>query len=248
MTINNRIFNRYERKYILDRTTMDLLIPFFRQYLTHDPYSQDGHHYTIYNIYFDTEDYGIIRNSIQKPPYKEKLRLRTYDHPMRPESECFLEIKKKYVGRVNKRRLTLTYQDAIAYLEKGIKPTLDDALQSQIFKEIDYFITLHKAKPGAYIRYDRIALLSESDDLRITFDFNIIFRTTQLTLDKTSGRSILPSKDNVLMEIKSDNNFPLWLAQKLSSLKLYSQSYSKYGKAYEYYLGGQTDDDLFHHD
>lgn len=246
--MNNRIFNRYERKYIMDRTAMDELIPFFRQYLIHDPYSQDGHFYTIYNIYFDTEDYGIIRNSIQKPPYKEKLRLRTYDHPIRPDSICFLEIKKKYVGRVNKRRLTLTYQEATQYLEHGIKPHLDNAMQQQIFNEIDYFITLHRAKPGAYIRYDRIALLSESDDLRITFDFNIIFRTSDLTLEDTKGRSILPTKDSVLMEIKSDNNFPLWLAQKLSSLKLYSQSYSKYGKAYEYYLGGHTDDDLLHHD
>jgi len=133
------------------------------------------------------------------------------------------------------------------YLQKGIKPQLDDFMQLQILNEIDYFISIHKAKPGAYIRYDRIALLSESDDLRITFDFNIIYRTTQLSLEKTSGHAILPTKDSVLMEIKSDNNFPLWLAQKLSSLKLYSQSYSKYGKAYEYYLGGHTDDDILHH-
>jgi len=70
--MNNRIFNRYERKYIMDMTTMEDFIPFLRQYLTHDPYSQNGHHYTIYNIYFDTDDFGIVRNSIQKPPYKEK--------------------------------------------------------------------------------------------------------------------------------------------------------------------------------
>ncbi len=245
--MNNRIFNRYERKYIMDMTTMEDFIPFLRQYLTHDPYSQNGHHYTIYNIYFDTDDFGIVRNSIQKPPYKEKLRLRTYDFPIHPDSICFLEIKKKYNGRVNKRRLTLSYGEAMNYLQKGIKPQLDDFMQLQILNEIDYFISIHKAKPGAYIRYDRIALLSESDDLRITFDFNIIYRTTQLSLEKTSGHAILPTKDSVLMEIKSDNNFPLWLAQKLSSLKLYSQSYSKYGKAYEYYLGGHTDDDILHH-
>jgi hypothetical protein len=115
-----------------------------------------------------------------------------------------------------------------------------------MMQEIDYFIKIHHATPGAYIRYDRIALLSPDDDLRITFDFNIIYRQKNVTLESHDGKPILPTTDSVIMEIKSDQNFPLWIVNKLSELKLYSQSFSKYGKAYEYYLGGNTDDDILY--
>lgn len=244
--MNNRIFNRYERKYMINRETMKDLLVYFRNYLAYDPYSTDGNFYTIYNLYFDTKDFGIIRSSIQKPRYKEKLRLRTYDNPLKPESIVFLEIKKKHNGRVNKRRVTLSYQAAEDYLNHGILPTFNHYNETQMMNEIDYFIRIHEAKPGAYIRYDRIALLSEKDDIRITFDTHLIYRTKKLSLEYIDGKSILPQEDSVLMEIKSENNFPLWIAQKLSSLKLYSQSFSKYGKAYEDYLGGTTDDDIIY--
>ena len=117
-----------------------------------------------------------------------------------------------------------------------------------MMNEIDYFIKIHHAKPGAFIRYDRIALLSELDDLRITFDSNIKYRTHNLTLLDSSGKNILPHEDDVLMEIKSDNNFPLWIVEQLSSRKLYSQSFSKYGKAYENYIGGNENDDIISND
>lgn len=242
----NRIFNRYERKYLINQTLMVELIEYFKQKLLFDPYSSDGNHYTIYNLYFDTHDHSIIRNSIQKPRYKEKLRLRTYSDQMTSDSPVFLEIKKKFAGRVNKRRVNLTYGIANQYLEDGILPSFNNYTESQMMKEIDYFIKIHHAKPGAYIRYDRIALLSPDDDLRITFDFHMIFRQKNVTLELHDGTAILPKPDSVIMEIKSDQNFPLWIVDKLSELKLYSQSFSKYGKAYEYYLGGNTDDDILY--
>ncbi len=246
--MNNRIFNRYERKYMISKKTMSELIQVFSKRLIYDPYSISGNNYTIYNLYFDTDDFSIIRSSIQKPRYKEKLRLRTYDCPLKPESLVFLEIKKKLKGRVNKRRVTMTYQEAQDYLEHKSIPYFDDFNNRQMMNEIDYFIKIHHAKPGAFIRYDRIALLSELDDLRITFDSNIKYRTHNLTLLDSSGKNILPHEDDVLMEIKSDNNFPLWIVEQLSSRKLYSQSFSKYGKAYENYIGGNENDDIISND
>lgn len=140
----------------------------------------------------------------------------------------------------------MTYQAALDYLNHGKIPSFNHYNDTQVMQEIDYFIRIHKAKPGAYIRYDRIALLSEQDDIRITFDSNLIYRARNLSLEHKTGKAILPHEDSVLMEIKSDNNFPLWIVDKLSSLKLYSQSFSKYGKAYEDYIGGTTDDDIIY--
>ena len=227
---------------------MDELIPFLVNYLSYDPYSKDGQSYTVYNLYFDNDDFSIIRNSISKPKYKEKLRLRTYAYPLDETSQVFLEIKKKYQGRVNKRRVILDYQHAKYYLLTKELPPFNDYQDVQMMKEIDYFINIHHAKPGAYIRYHRIALHDNNDTLRITFDHDLRFRTKHLSLDQIDGQSLLPSVDHILMEIKSDQNFPLWLARKLSELKIYSQSFSKYGKAYEKYIGGLNDDVPFIHD
>ncbi len=243
-----RIFNRYERKFIITKDQMNELIPFLSNYLNYDVYSRDGHHYTIYNLYFDNDDFSVIRNSIAKPKYKEKLRLRTYEYPLSETSQVFLEIKKKYQGRVNKRRVILDYQHAKNYLNTKELPPFKDYHDVQMMKEIDYFINIHHARPGAYIRYNRVALHSEDDDLRVTFDHDLIYRTQKLTLDHTEGYPLLPSENHILMEIKSDNNFPFWLARKLSELKIYSQSFSKYGKAYEKYIGGINDDIPFIHD
>lgn len=246
--MKNRIFNRYERKYLITKTTMQKLLSYFRQYMDFDPYSHGGKFYTIYNIYFDNENHHVIRNSIERPKYKDKLRLRTYEYPLNDDSLVFLEIKKKYQGRVNKRRVTLSYKEAKDYIICQKVPQFDDYLKHQMMQEIDYFKTLHRAMPGAFISYDRIAMLSYEDDLRITFDFHMKFRTTQVNFDDNNGKNILMHEDDVLMEIKSDQNFPLWLVHKLSELKLYSQSFSKYGKAYEYYIGGLTYDDTISSD
>lgn len=234
------IFNRYERKYILTSKQKDEMIEFLKQYLIEDPYSLNGSKYAIFNIYFDTPDYAIIRNSIMKPKYKDKLRLRSYTKNLSNEEKVFLEIKKKYDGFINKRRVVLKYGDAIRYIEQGILPELESYLDQQIMQEIDYFIHIHQAKPGAYIHYDRIALMSPDEELRITFDSNITFRTNNITLESTEGTSVLQDKDSWLMEIKSENNFPFWLARKLSELQLYSQSFSKYGVGYQNYITGGT--------
>lgn len=242
------IFNRYERKYIITEKQKEELTSFFKDYLIDDPYSTQGAHYTIYNVYFDTSDFSIIRNSIQKPVYKDKLRLRSYKSPLSDQDTVFLEIKKKFEGRVNKRRVILSYKAAIDYLEKDIMPVFSNYIDHQIMQEIDYFVKLHHAKPGAFIRYDRIALMSPSDQLRVTFDHNIVFRSQEVSLDQTNGFAVLNDQKTWLMEVKSEDNFPFWLARKLSEYQLYSQSFSKYGKAYQkHLLGGMNDDPILYH-
>ena len=174
--------------------------------------------------------------------------MRSYTCPVKPEDMIFLEIKKKLDGRVNKRRINLTYQQAQFYLERGLKPVFDNYMDNQILNEIDYFIHVHRARPGAFISYERVAMMSKYDELRVTFDHNILFRNKNVDLMHKGGISLLEDQTKWLMEVKSNDNFPLWLARKLSEYELYSQSFSKYGKAYKQYLiGGNEDDHILYH-
>jgi hypothetical protein len=244
----NTIFNRYERKYLVTSQQKNDLMTYLRLFLVDDPYSINGNPYTIYNIYFDKSDFSVIRHSMSKPVYKDKLRLRSYKAPLENEDLVFFEIKKKYEGRINKRRLVLTYRDAMNYLEHHIRPQFESYEEQQMMSEIDFFVNSQQVKPGVFIKYNRVALIAPNNKLRITFDQEISFRTNNVNFKDINGLSVLDQEDFWLMEVKSENNFPIWLASKLSELNLYSRSYSKYGEAYQkYLLGGKNDDHIFYY-
>ncbi|MGN1223590.1 MAG: VTC domain-containing protein, partial [Ruminococcus sp.] len=117
------IFQREEIKFLLTDEQYRKLLPELEQYMNPDPFCIGGKDYGIYNIYYDTPDDHLIRASLSKPYYKEKIRLRSYMSPAKEDDLVFLEIKKKIGGIVNKRRITLTLEEAEAYMQKGTHPS-----------------------------------------------------------------------------------------------------------------------------
>lgn len=216
---------------MLTKQQYDLLRELISPYMNEDSY---GLH-TICSIYFDTDDDRLIRRSIEKPLYKEKLRLRSYGVPRNDDHEVFLELKKKYKGIVYKRREALTLSSAESYIQSGNLPS-----SSQIFREIDYFRSYYGAYPKIFIAYDRIAMTgNEETSLRMTFDFKIRCRRDALDMKAGDhGIELLPN-GSVLLEIKIPNAMPLWLSSALSQLKLYPVSFSKYGQFYLKELKGE---------
>ena len=218
------IFKRIEKKYIVTKEQHKALLSIIKGRLSSDKFPKN----TILNIYLDTSDFLMIRNSIEATSYKEKLRLRSYGTPD-DDSKVFLEIKKKYKGVVYKRREVMTLEEARRYIDNGIKP-----FDSQIMREIDYMMFFYnKPKPAVVLSYEREAYFaSEDPSLRITFDTAPRFRADDLMLEHgSSGREILPL-NNVLMEIKTNVAMPLWLAHALDECGILPASFSKYGTAY----------------
>ena len=187
----------------------------------------------ILNIYFDTPDYRLIRTSLEKPAYKEKLRLRSYGVPQ-DDTQAFIEIKKKFKGVVYKRRIGMSYEDSLAYLCEG-RPVKEP---SQISGEIDYFMHYYKGiRPAMAVSYDRIAMSGTTDsNLRITFDRNIRWRVDHMDLKEGNvGRDILEPGQH-LMELKIAGAMSTELAEILSELNIYQVSFSKYGRGYVDYM------------
>jgi len=225
-------FNRYEKKFVLNEAQYQAIMPDLMKYMLPDAHCKDGQVYTIYNIYYDTDDSSIIRHSLSKPYYKEKLRMRSYSVPTSQDSEVFLELKKKIGGIVNKRRAVLTLSEAYQFLDYGIRPQKMDYINTQVLNEIAFFLMTHAVKPAAYISYKRTALFGKVDsDFRITLDRNIITRREELSIEKGRfGSDLLPGQ--YLMEVKIASAFPLWLANLLSVNQIYMTSFSKYGQEY----------------
>lgn len=233
------VFNRKEIKYLITDEMSEKLVSELAPYIEADAYSRDGASYLICNIYYDTPQNELIRKSLDKPLYKEKLRLRSYGLKNIDE-KVFLEIKKKYNGLVNKRRTGIIMSDAYRFVEQKKftnadgTDTLPKFMNPQVTRELTYFINQYEGLgPALYLGYERAAFFAKDDpETRITFDKNITVRRTDLGLQFGNyGEKLIPNSMRV-MEIKVGQAFPRWLIEVLSKYKVYPQSFSKYGTEY----------------
>lgn len=220
------VFKRYEMKYLLTQEQKEKVLEAMAPYMELDEYGRT----TIRNLYFDTDNYRLVRRSIENPTYKEKLRIRSYSQA-RPGSTVFVEVKKKYDHVVYKRRISLFEKEAMDWVCD--RNPLNR--QTQISEEINYFLSYYETlHPVVYLSYEREAYYSKDhSDFRVTFDDTILCRQEDLSLEsEVYGTELLP-EGMVLMEIKCSGGVPLWMTHTLSAEHIYKTSFSKYGTAYK---------------
>ena len=219
-------FKRYEIKYLLTETQKQAILQAMQPWMKLDRYGRT----TIRNLYYDTDTYRLIRRSLEKPAYKEKLRIRSYQTAA-PEDPVFVELKKKYKSVVYKRRLTLPESQAMFSFQQGIPLPV----RSQIADEIEYFRSYYQSlHPVVFLSYEREAFYAlDGSDFRVTFDENILYRTCDLSLGSEAYGTPLLDRGRILMEIKTAGGLPLWMSHELNRLRLYQTSFSKYGLAYQ---------------
>ena len=220
------VFERFELKYMLTLDQKEQILRVMEPHMKLDQYGRT----TIRNLYYDTDDYRLIRKSLERPVYKEKLRLRSYDRAS-PDSTVFVELKKKFRSVVYKRRLALPERNAMEWLS-GKGPPQE---QGQIAREIDYARSFYQTlKPAAFLSYEREAYYAlDGSDFRITFDDTILCREDDLSLQANSWGTPLLEDGKVLMEIKCSGGVPLWLTRFLTQERIFKTSFSKYGTAYQ---------------
>lgn len=220
------VFERYEKKYIISFSQKERLLARISDILLPDEFGES----TLCNLYFDTPDYRLIRTSIERPVFKEKLRIRSYGVPDK-SSNVFVELKKKYKGVVYKRRINMTYEEAVDLLCRRNLPLS----KGQVLGEVAYFMGHYKGlRPSVSIFCERSAFYSaEDENLRLTFDRNVRFRNQLLDLSLGDDGTRILEDGLFIMEIKSLNSIPLSIVHTLNELEIYPRSFSKYGKAYE---------------
>lgn len=219
------VFQRYEMKYLVTREQKAAVMAAMEGHMEPDNFGSS----TIRNIYYDTDNYRLVRKSLERPIYKEKLRVRSY-HTAKPEDEVFVELKKKFNAVVYKRRTGMGEREAVDYLAGKISAPMP----CQITDEIDYFLQFYQTlTPKVFLSYEREAFFDKSDSsFRVTFDENILWRTTDLSLEAgIYGENIL-KPGQTLMEIKTSGGIPLWMVGTLTAQRLQKTSFSKYGSAY----------------
>jgi len=223
MAVQN-VFKRYEIKYLLNREQYNNLKTIMSLYMNSDEFGDT----TICNLYYDTNSNEVIRRSIEKPLYKEKLRIRSYGVPS-DDQKVFVGLKKKFEGIVYKRRISMLSND-VEILLNG-----NQEYDNQIAKEIRYYKSCYQdLVPAMFIAYKREAFFAkENHEFRMTFDQEITYRDYDLSLESGVYGKQLLDEDQILLEVKTAVGIPVWLRNYLSENKIYKTSFSKYGKIYQ---------------
>ena len=134
---------------------------------------------------------------------------------------------------VYKRRVQTTYGAAMDYLVRGIYPECTGYNDNQVMQEIDWLVKRFRLAPRTAIFYDRTAFHGNDDEeLRLTLDRNIRYRTDELDMRCGTSGILLKSQPHCIMEVKSATAFPMWFTRLLEELGLFPGSFSKYGAVY----------------
>ena len=229
------IFKRYEKKYLVTENQRRTLQDTLSKHMVPDQYCE----YLVQNLYYDTENWDVIKTSIERPTYKEKMRLRCYGEAV-DDSDFYLELKKKFKGVVYKRRIAISTQSLVNSSIRSIV----SATPSQISRELDFYLQSNAVSEKIYISYQRVAFAGiDESELRVTFDTDIRFRLDDLRFANSSADQIILPEGMVLMEIKALGGMPLWMASALSENEIFPTTFSKFGVCYTDYIYKQVCDE-----
>lgn len=225
------VFKRYELKYLLDENQYQAVKSVLDEHMRMDEYGRSE----IRNVYYDTDDFLLIRRSIERPLYKEKLRFRSYGRPRR-DGKIFVELKKKYDGVVYKRRLNMPLDRAV----KWFSDPESTPPEGQIGAEIDFMRHRYQGiRPMMNVNYEREAFFTDDSDFRVTLDYSVRAGIDDVGLrSRDTDFNVLP-EGYTLMELKTMGGIPLWMTRVLSENRIYRTSFSKYGNAYRLMVLGK---------
>ena len=247
-------FQRKEKKYLISSGQYKAIKEGLTSHMRLDDYGATR----IDSLYLDSFDHNLICKSLEKPLYKEKLRVRSYGAFSEADA-VYVEIKKKFKGIVYKRRVRMSAEGARAYYThqmtyeqaQHVYPVLQNPENDltvgkiQIAREIDAFFKRHPGiEPAMLISCIREAWCpNDNDDQdcvdRITFDESISY-VDLLKANAVQRRPVI-SDDLVVMEIKCAGGYPQWLCDLLGDCGAYPRSFSKYGNAFKRVLSERGD-------
>ncbi|HLQ74309.1 MAG TPA: polyphosphate polymerase domain-containing protein [Bacillota bacterium] len=227
------IFKRYELKYLITRAEHEALREAILGRMAYDTYGDPEGKYNIVSLYFESDQKDIYFETMNKLRFRQKLRLRVYDQATLA-SPSFIEIKQKFTNVVNKRRTVIPLHEAYDVLSQPFSEEQSgsiDASNPQILREALHFRDLYALKPATVVSYDRQAFsgtVKGEEDLRVTFDYNLMCRDDDLSIENGPEGTYFTDPNLVILEVKVSNSVPFWLARILSEFEFYKQGFSKF--------------------
>ncbi len=212
-----RKFNRFELKYLLPMSKAERFKEAIKPYLLADRYGDEQGNYAVTSLYHDSPDHHFYWEKIEGIKFRRKLRIRIYEsaEPLTPDSQVFVEIKQRLNRITQKRRVVLTYRDALKLCNQRTMIDEYEPKDRLVLEEIQTMTWQYNLRPTSIVSYFRQAFTGTDYDvgLRVTFDTNLRYRVQDLQLhSKKIGRFMFPP-ETVVMEIKANERVPYWLTE-----------------------------------
>jgi len=235
-----RRFNRYELKYVIHASVYRPLIEDLTNFMTPDPHGDADGFYRVVSLYYDSPDLQFYRSKVEGLKYRRKLRVRIYpgDNIRRVESG-FAEIKQRINRTVQKRRVKLPLEDAVA-LCSGDFFSLDlDDLDAATASEILYMVRAANLRPRCVVSYRRRAFMGGryEQGMRVTFDMQLQGRIHALEVNESAHNHYFMPLDWFIMEVKVNERIPTWMVSLLAKHECQTQRVSKYCSALAHGMG-----------
>ena len=230
-----RSFNRFELKYLIPLKTADAFRQALAAYLVPDQHGNGGI-YPLTSLYYDSPDLRFYWEKVEGIKFRRKLRIRVYGElaELTPETLVFVEIKQRLDRVTQKRRILLPYQAALSLCDQQAEPDCD-AQDRPVVDEIRAMLIHYRLQPASVVSYARQALIGTDYDigLRVTFDTNLRFSGSHLTLHDYQPEGFLFPSDWTVMEIKVNERIPYWLTELVAKHNLTLTRVSKYARSIE---------------
>jgi len=185
--------------------------------------------YIVRSLYFDTRDYRMYTEKIDGVCDRMKFRIRTYDTNPVGKPDVKVEIKVRKGNGMEKYSCFVSYDDYQGFMTDRRWLSLEDPVLAEFTRHI------HKwdLKPKTLVQYDREGFLSRfQDKVRLTFDHRIISAPAEeLFPQNIYWRRHYMSQ--IVMEIKHQNNIPVWLHNLIQSYQMKVVPNSKYANSIE---------------
>ena len=224
-------FNRFELKYLVTLQQAAHFKSVLRSYLIPDENGNDNGSYMLSSLYYDSADLRCYWEKEYGLEHRRKLRIRHYETggPFHEGTPVFVEIKQRLDRASLKRRVRLSYGDALRLCNDRQIPEHAPE-DKEVIEEIYAYTWQYNLLPTSIVRYRRQAFIGTMYDpgLRVTFDTELAFEVNQLHLhERPACLPILPA-NQVVMEIKVDNRLPYWLTDLIAAKNLQVVRISKY--------------------
>jgi len=224
--------SRYELKFIIDERCACGVRDFLRGHLRRDVHARPAlrYSYPIYSVYFDCPGLSLYRATVQGQKNRYKLRVRYYDHD--DAHPVYFEIKRRVGDVVIKDRASVRRESLERLLARhsARRSDLVDPDDANAFWILSRFCELRNAihaEPKMVVYYLREAWVSPTDeDLRVTFDREAGGSYYDGTLSPSRWGD--PNIEGVILELKFDERFPLWMRELAQNWDLYRTRMGKY--------------------
>lgn len=225
---------RFEIKYRISEYKAQEIRHFVSQYLALDPYgaTQADFSYPVHSLYVDSDAMKTFHDTINGNRNRYKLRIRYYENG--EDKPVYFEIKRRFDRVIAKKRAKVDRHN-VSVLLSGQMPSMEQAViktpeQFESLEHFCYLVNQINARPKIHVAYRREAYeLEGSNAVRVTFDRQVTSESQSSSrLATTMNQPVSVFGNEVILELKFTNRYPIWLQELTQLFHLRQDSAAKY--------------------